>query len=237
MIGRIPVAFVAGFLSFLAPCVLPLVPGYLSAVSAVGTEQLGTRGTSRRVVSASLPFIVGFSAVFVALGAGASWLGTSVGLTQTSLLEIAGFIVIALGLGFMGLLPLPERMLMPTVIGQARRSRSNALLGAAFGVCAAPCIGPVLATILVLAGSTSTVAQGSVLLLVYSLGLAIPFLLTGVAFTRAMGAFRWLRDHYGAIRVISGTLLVAMGVLLFFDRFWWLNVMMNRALEAVGLTG
>ena len=94
-----------------------------------------------------------------------------------------------------------------------------------------------LATILVLAGSTSTVAQGSVLLLVYSLGLAIPFLVAGIAFSRAMGAFRWLRNHYGAIRFASGGMLIGIGLLLFFDRFWWLNVLMNRALESVGLTG
>src|SRR5258707_3280160 len=105
MLGRVPVAFVAGLLSFLAPCVLPLIPVYLSAVSAVDPERLGDRGTARRVVVASVPFILGFTAVFVALGAGASWLGTSVGLTQTRLLEIAGFIVIVLGLAFMGLLP------------------------------------------------------------------------------------------------------------------------------------
>jgi cytochrome c-type biogenesis protein len=235
MIGRIPIAFAAGFLSFLAPCVLPLVPGYLSAVSAVSIDNLGERGTARRVVAASVPFIIGFSVVFVILGAGASWLGSSVGLTQTGLEEIAGFIVIVLGLGFMGLLPLPERLLLPSLVGRARRSHSSALLGAAFGVCAAPCIGPVLATILVLAGSTSTIVQGSVLLLVYSLGLAIPFLIAGIAFTRAMGAFRWLRNHYEAIRFASGALLIGIGLLLFFDRFWWLNVFMNRALNAVGL--
>ena len=237
MIGRIPIAFAAGFLSFLAPCVLPLVPGYLSTVSAVGVDHLGERGTARRVVAASVPFIVGFTAVFVALGTGASWLGSSLGLTQTALVEIAGFIVIILGLGFMGLLPLPERMLLPSLVGRAGRGHSSALLGAAFGVCAAPCIGPVLATILVLAGSTSTVAQGSVLLLVYSLGLAIPFLVAGIAFSRAMGAFRWLRNHYGAIRFASGGMLIGIGLLLFFDRFWWINVLMNRALESLGLTG
>jgi cytochrome c-type biogenesis protein len=237
MLGRVPIAFLAGLLSFLAPCVLPLVPGYLSAVSAVEPGRLGERGVARRVVTASVPFILGFTAVFVALGTGASWLGTSVGLTQTVLLEIAGFIVIVLGLAFMGLLPWSEQLVAPALVGRAQRSRSSVLLGAAFGVCAAPCIGPVLATILVLAGSTSTVAQGSLLLVVYSLGLAIPFLIAGIAFSRAMGTFRWLRNHYGAIRLGSGLTLVSIGALLFFDRFWWLNVLMNRALQDVGLTG
>ena len=92
-----------------------------------------------------------------------------------------------------------------------------------------------LASILVLAGNTSSVAEGATLLAVYSLGLAVPFLLAGVAFSRAMGAFRWLRDHYRVIQAAGGASLVALGLLLFFDRFWWLNVFMNRLLEGVGL--
>jgi cytochrome c-type biogenesis protein len=234
MAGRVPIAFLAGMISFLAPCVLPLVPGYLSAVSAVDPARLGERGAARRVVAASLPFILGFTAVFVALGAGAAALGGAFG-RRTTLLEIAGFLVVVLGLAFMGLLPWTERLLAPGLLTGARRSGSSLLLGGAFGLCAAPCIGPVLASILVLAGDTQTVAQGSLLLVAYSAGLALPFLLAGIAFTRAMGAFRWLRDNYQVIRVVSGACLVAVGLLLFFDRFWWLNVAANRALEAVGL--
>src|SRR5919197_126502 len=124
--------------------------------------------------------------------------------------------------------------LAPGLLSGARRSRSNVLLGGAFGVCAAPCIGPVLASTLALASNTSTVAQGSVLLLAYSAGLALPFLVTGVAFSQAMSAFRWLRDRYHAIQIVSGATLVALGLLLFFDRFWWLRVGLNRALGAYG---
>jgi cytochrome c-type biogenesis protein len=226
-------AFAAGFVSFLAPCVLPLVPGYLSAVSAVDVGELGGRGTARHVVVSSLPFIAGFSAVFVALGALAGAIGSALG--QRSLQEIAGFVVVATGLAFVGLLPVPERLLAPRVVAGARRSGSSLLLGGAFAVCAAPCVGPVLGATLALAGNTSTVPRASALLLAYSLGLAVPFLLAGIAFARTMGAFRRLRDHYGAIRVVSGACLIAVGLLLFFDRFWWLRVGLNRALNVVGL--
>jgi cytochrome c-type biogenesis protein len=228
VVGQIPVAFAAGLLSFLAPCVLPLVPGYLSAVSAVEPARLGDRSASRHVVTSSIPFVLGFTAVFVALGTGVAAAGGL--LSAKSQQEIAGFVVVVFGLAFMGLLPWPERLVAPGLMSGARRTRSNVLLGGAFGVCAAPCIGPVLASILALAGSTSTILQGSVLLLAYSAGLAIPFLLAGIAFARAMNAFRWLRDHYRAIRFASGAILVAIGLLLFFDRFWWLRVGANHLL-------
>jgi cytochrome c-type biogenesis protein len=233
--GRIPVAFLAGLVSFLAPCVLPLVPGYLSAVSAVEANRLGQPGTTKRVFVASLPFVAGFTILFVTLGAGAGLLGNAVSLNSTRVQAVAGFIVILFGLAFLGLLPFPERLVAPGLVGEARRRGSGALLGAAFAVCAAPCMGPVLGAILVLAGSTTTVAQGAVLLLAYSLGLALPFVAAGIAFTHVMGPFRWLRDHYVLIRSISGAFLVAIGLLLFFDRIWWLSVGFNRALEAVGL--
>jgi cytochrome c-type biogenesis protein len=233
--GRIPVAFLAGLVSFVAPCVLPLVPGYLSAVSAVEAGRLGQPGTTKRVFLASLPFVAGFTVLFVALGAGAGLVGNAVSLNSTRAQTVAGFAVIVFGLAFMGLLPFPERLVAPGLVGEARRRGSGALLGAAFAVCAAPCMGPVLGTILVLAGSTSTAAEGSVLLLAYSLGLALPFVVAGIAFTHVMGPFRWLRDHYVVIRTVSGALLVAIGLLLFFDRIWWLSVGFNRALDALGL--
>jgi cytochrome c-type biogenesis protein len=232
MEAKIPLAFVAGLVSFVTPCVLPLVPGYLSAVSGVPA---GVGG--RRVVAASIPFIAGFTIVFVALGAAAGAAGGLFDDNRDIVIKVAGLIVVVFGFAFMGLLPVPflERMAAPGLIEGARRRGSRALLGGAFGVCAAPCIGPVLASILALASESSTVARGSLLLAIYSAGLAIPFLLVGVAFDRAMGAFRWLRDQYDVLRVISGGLLVGLGLLLFFDRFWWLNVAFNRAFEFFGI--
>jgi cytochrome c-type biogenesis protein len=230
--AELVLAFTAGLLSFATPCVLPLVPGYLSAVSGTAPGSSG-----RHVVAASLPFIAGFTILFVVLGALAAATGGVFDENRRLLMQVAGIVVVVLGFAFMGLIPVPlfERLAAPGLAQGARRTGSNALLGAAFGVCAAPCVGPVLATILALASDASTVARGSALLLVYSLGLALPFLLVGVGFARTMTAFRWLRDRYGAVRLVSGTILVAVGLLLFFDRFWWLNVAFNRAFEFFGV--
>jgi len=231
------VALLAGFVSFLAPCVLPLVPGYLSAISAVEADRLGDRGSARRVVVASIPFVLGFSLVFVSLGVGAQLIGGAILNDQFLLEQIAGLILVVFGLAFMGLLPWPERLVGAGLVQGARSRGSRVLLGGAFAICAAPCIGPVLAAILVLAGTSDTALQGAVLLLFYSLGLAIPFVLAGAIFTRAMGAFRWLRDHYVAIQFASGAIMVALGLLLFFGRFYVLRVYLNRFLERFGLDG
>ncbi len=233
MATELPVAFLAGILSIITPCVLPLVPGYLSAVSAVEADRLGEAGVGRRVARSSIPFVLGFTVVFVALGAGAAALGGLLDLNRRS--ELAGFVLVVLGLAFMGLLPWPERMVAPGLLSGARNRGSGALLGAAFAVCAAPCIGTVLASVLVLAGNTETALKGSVLLAAYSAGLGIAFVLASVAFVRAMSAFRWLRDHYQVIRIVSGAALVVLGLLLFFHRDAWLRVGLNRALDVVGL--
>jgi cytochrome c-type biogenesis protein len=231
----IPVAFLAGLLSFLAPCVLPLVPGYLSAVSAVDADRLGAPGNARRVVIARLPFVAGFTAVFVLLGVGAALVGGRLFGDQFLLEKIAGFVLVVVGLAFMGLLPWPERLVGAGLLQSARSRGSRVLLGGAFAVCAAPCIGPVLAGILVLAGSTETMLEGALLLGVYSLGLAVPFVLAGALFTRSMSAFRWLRDHYRAMQVTGGAIMVALGLLLFFERFYVLRVYLNRFLEWLGV--
>jgi cytochrome c-type biogenesis protein len=231
--AQVPIAFFAGLLSIVTPCVLPLVPGYLSAVSAVEAERLGQPGVARRVALSSVPFILGFTLVFVALGAGAAAIGGV--LSPDRQAELAGIFLVVLGLTFLGLLPWPERVLAPGLLSRARREGSGVLLGAAFAVCAGVCIGPVLASILVLASDASSVLRGSVLLAAYAGGLAVAFLLAGIAFAQAMGAFRWLRDHFVYIRAAGGLTLVALGLLLFFHRDWWLRVTANRVLEALGL--
>ena len=230
---RLAVSFAAGFVSVVTPCVLPLVPGYLSAVSGVEPGRLGARDTTRRVVVSSIPFVLGFTIVFDILGAGATAIAkVAPGNAQT---EIAGFVLVVLGLAFVGLLPVPERVVAPGLLGSARRRGSGLLLGGAFATCAAPCIGVVLASILVLASTTGTVLKGVVLLTAYALGLGVAFLLAGVAFSHAMGTFRWLRDRFTLIQIVSGLTLVALGLLLFFGRDWWLHVALNRALIDLGL--
>jgi cytochrome c-type biogenesis protein len=230
--GKIPLAFIFGLISVITPCVLPLVPGYLSAVSAVEASRLGERGMARRVALASIPFILGFTVVFVALGAAATAISGVLPVPRRS--ELAGVILVVFGLAFMGLLPIPERLIAPGLVASARK-RGSLFLGAAFAVCAAPCVGPILAGALALASQRGTVLQGSVLLLAYSGGLALAFMLAAIAFTRAMGAFRWVRDRYRYLQAISGVLLVGLGLLFFFHRDWWLRVVLNRILEAVGL--
>ena len=231
MEAKIPLAFLAGLLSFVTPCVLPLVPGYLAAVSG---SQPGVTG--RKVVIASLPFVAGFTVVFVVLGtviAGAGGLIDDPRLVK----QIAGIVIVVLGLAFMGLLPLPylDRLAAPGLLEEARGTGSRVLLGGAFAVCAAPCVGPVLASILALASNSTTAWKGAILLAVYSLGLAVPFLLVGLGFGRVMSTSRWLRDHYGTVRVVSGGILVAIGLLLFFGRDWWLNSGISHVRDFLGI--
>jgi cytochrome c-type biogenesis protein len=216
--GRLPLAFLAGFASFIAPCVLPLVPGYLATI--------GGRVSPRRAVITSVPFVAGFTSVFVALGISISALSGTI--SQRAFEEIAGFVLVVFGLGFAHLLPLPERPIAPGLLAAARGRGSRVLLGAAFATCAAPCVSPILASTLVLAADRDTIGQGALLLFAYSLGLAVPFVVTGVVFGPAMGSFRWLRDHYRYIEVVGGMILVALGLLLFFGEMWWLRAGVAR---------
>ena len=234
MLEKIPIAFLAGLISVVTPCVLPLVPGYLSAVSAIEVDRLGERGAGRRIVAASLPFIAGFTIVFVVLGAGAAAIASVVAKqTQT---EIAGFALVVIGFGFIGLLPWPERALAPQLVQRVRKGGSSVLLGGAFAICAAPCIGTVLASILVLASSTGSIARAVALLFAYSLGLGAAFVLAGVAFAHAMRTFRWVRKRYEVMRIASGATLVVLGLLLFFHRDWWLRVALDQFFSKIGLS-
>jgi cytochrome c-type biogenesis protein len=231
--GKAGGLFLLGFASIAFPCVLPLVPGYLSAVSAIEAKRLGDPGVGRRVALASIPFIVGFSVVFVALGATTNLLARV--MSEGTKQAFAGFILVVAGLAFMGLLPGTDRLVAGGLLEGARSRGSRVLLGGAFAVCAAPCVGPFLGEAFAAASNSGTVLRGSAWLAAYSAGLGVAFLLVAVFFVRGMSFFRWLRDHYRWFSLIGGAILVALGLLLFFDEFWRVQAYTHRFLDAIGL--
>ncbi len=206
-------AFAAGFLSFTSPCVLPLVPGYLSYVSGVGVGELGAN--PRRVTVTTAWFVAGFTAMFVAFGAGAAWFGSSLIAHRRPLEIAAGIFVIFAGLVFAGVrLPInllrEKKLRLPRIGGPI----APALAGTAFAIGWTPCVGPTLAAILALSAGGASPEQGAVLLAVYSLGLGLPFLLFGLLFTRALTLVDAMRRHWRVVGVTSGAMLVVFGVLL-----------------------
>ena len=228
-------AFAGGMLSFLSPCVLPLVPGYLSMVSGISVAELqtGDPGNVRRIVVSTLLFVAGFTAVFVALGAAASGLGQALREHQRGLEMIAGAIVMAMGVFLAGFVSprvlLVERRLhvSPSEVG----AWAPPLMGAAFAFGWTPCIGPVLAGVLGLAEHDATLARGVALLAAYSLGLGVPFVVTGVAFDRMTGAFAVVRRHFRLINAVAGSFLFAFGFLLFTHRLTRLSSWFTDALH------
>jgi len=231
-------AFAVGFVSFISPCVLPLVPGYLSAVSGVPLTEIreGDRRMTRILLPA-LAFCLSFTIVFVALGMTATSLGSVLADGRGTLDKVAGIVIIALGVFFL-LTPFVDRLnreWRPEALISRAGSGGPLVAGAAFAFAWTPCVGPTLGSILTAASVSDTVAKGGVLLLFYSLGLAVPFLLTAVAFTRATTAFRWLRDRYLIVTAVSGAVLIAMGILLFTGELTQLNIEAQQALDSVGL--
>jgi cytochrome c-type biogenesis protein len=218
-------AFAAGFLSFVSPCVLPLIPGYVSFVSGLTLEEMrgdtAVANARRQVLLASLWFVLGFSLVFVALGATASVIGKVLLQNQPILSKIAGAILIVLGLHTMGVFRLRFLESEKRVHTQSKpRGPLGALLvGIAFAFGWTPCIGPILGGILTIAGSRDTVLEGVQLLAVYSMGLGIPFLLTAMAINQFFAASARIRKYYHAIEVTSGALIVIIGLLIFFNQF------------------
>jgi cytochrome c-type biogenesis protein len=231
-------AFAVGFVSFVSPCVLPLVPGYLSAVSGVSLVEI-QHGEKRlsRVLLPAIVFCLSFTVVFVALGMTATGLGSTLRDGRGTLDKVAGAVIIALGVLFLitPFVPKLNREWRPDALMSRAGSGGPLIAGAAFAFAWTPCVGPTLGTILTAASVQDTVAQGAVLLLFYSLGLAVPFLITAVAFTRATAAFRWLRDRYLIITALSGAVLIAMGLLLITGELTTLNLKAQQALDGLGL--
>ncbi len=210
-------AFAAGLVSFATPCVLPLVPAYMSAIGAGATDP-------GRALRAAAPFVIGFSAVFVTLGVAVGLAGSLVTDHRIQLVHLGGIVIVAMGFVMMGLIRIPflERSLAPGV-APAHASGSSLLLGGAFGLCWTPCVGPVLGSILALAATEATAARGAGLLAAYAAGLAVPFLAVALGLGQAMSAGRFVRDRYPAVRVASGAILVAAGLLVFFDKMYVIN--------------
>lgn len=231
-------AFAAGFVSFVSPCVLPLVPGYLSAVSGVSIADLEDHKVdARAVLLPAIIFCLAFTAVFVALGMVATGLGSTLRENRDVLDRVAGSLIVAMGLLFLAMpfVPRLNREFRPQALLARAGSGGPLVAGAAFAIAWTPCIGPTLTAILNAAAVEETVGQGGILLAIYSAGLAVPFLLSAVAFNRATTVFRWLRDRWTIITAVSGVVLVAMGVLIFTGEMTQLNVEAQRLLYRLGL--
>jgi cytochrome c-type biogenesis protein len=228
----IPVAFAAGLISFLSPCVLPLVPGYISAVAGVAPADI----RARRVIGPSLAFVASFSAIFIALGL----LGQQAlhgALTGPTALKVCGAAIIVMGVLFM-LAPLVPQLAREWHMGSLmqRAGRSGPILtGAAFALAWTPCTGPTLGAIITATGVSGSAAHGAFLLAVYCAGLGVPFLITGLAFGKATSALAVVKRHYPLVIGVGGAVLIGMGVLIWTGEFTQLNITVNHWLQTLGL--
>jgi len=219
-VGQIAVAFIAGLVSFLSPCVLPLVPGYISIVSGSSLDQLKARAKDasllRTVLLSSVMFIVGFSITFILLGASATWIGQVLVSRRELLDKIAGLILIVFGIHVLGIVKINALYQDKRFhnVGKPRGVIGAFVLGLAFAFGWTPCLGPILAGILTIASTKQTVAGGMVLLGVYSAGLGIPFLLTSFALNQFLSFYGRFKKHFHAVEVASGALVIAVGVLM-----------------------
>jgi cytochrome c-type biogenesis protein len=216
-------AFFAGLISFLSPCVLPLVPGYVSLISGVGVDELKSSDGQlmRRVMVNSVGFILGFTLVFVVLGAAATEIGQVLGVYKHTLSRIAGVVIILFGLHLTGIFKI-KALYMDARLHSLKGSSTPVgafVIGFAFAFGWTPCLGPILTAILTIAGEQDTLVKGILLLAVYSLGLAVPFLLTSLGIERFLKFYSRFRSHMHALEVASGGLLIALGILLVLGRF------------------
>jgi cytochrome c-type biogenesis protein len=232
-------AFAAGLVSFVSPCVLPLVPGYLATVSGLSPDELSStsRVQMRGVLVRAGLFILSFSAIFVALGMTATGLGQTLTDNRSALEKVAGITIIVMGALFVVALFVPilnREWHVDSIMRRAGRG-GPLMAGAAFAIAWTPCVGPALASILGLAATTGTVAQGGGLLAVYSAGLALPFLATAIAFNRATTAFAWVKRHYAVINGVAGVLLISIGILVLTGELFHLNIEAQKLLDRWGL--
>jgi cytochrome c-type biogenesis protein len=232
----VPVAFAAGLVSFVSPCVLPLVPGYLSVISGVRVDEIDDADW-RRVLVPSLLFILSFSTVFILLGLTATALGSTLHDHQELLTDIGAVLLIVMGVLFIAagyVDRLNRTFQIDSLLARAGKG-GPIVAGAAFSIAWTPCVGPALGGVLTLAGIQGEAAHGAFLLAVYSLGLAVPFLITALAFSRATTAFAAIKRHYAAIVAAGGGILIVMGVLILSGAFSELNVWAQKVTNELGL--
>jgi cytochrome c-type biogenesis protein len=233
----VPIAFLAGLVSFLSPCVLPVVPGYLSFMS--GYSAGDSVPSPKRSAAVALAFVAGFTAVFVALGASATLLGSLLRGNRELFTRAGGLFIIVLGLVFVGAVKLPwlyrEARFHPT---PRAGLWGSVILGGAFAFGWSPCIGATMGAVLTMAAgnaATGSVLEGAGLLAVYSLGLGLPFVLAGLGVARLTGVLTVLRRHIRAVNLVSGVLLIALGALFVTDRLFELSAWMQQAMTAADL--
>jgi len=230
-------AFGVGFLSFISPCVLPLVPGYLSTISGVSFADLQAGRGRLKVLGPALLFCLSFTVMFIALGMTATGLGGFLQDNRLLLRQIAGVVIAVLGVVFIATLFVSRlnRQWRPEALLSRASTGGPVIAGLAFAVAWLPCTGPTLGAILTAAGTEQSVGEGGVLLAFYALGLAVPFILSALAFSSVSGFFRFFRDHYAAITVVSGIVLVAMGVLLYTNELTRLNSEALALMDDLGI--
>jgi cytochrome c-type biogenesis protein len=228
----IPVAFAAGLISFLSPCVLPLVPGYISAVAGVSPAEIHWRN----VLGPSLAFVASFSAIFITLGLlGQRALHSA--LTGPTAQKVSGALIIMMGLLFV-LSPFVPQLSREWHVGRLmhRAGRGGPVLtGAAFALAWTPCTGPTLGAIVTASGTSNSAAHGALLLAVYCAGLGVPFLITGLAFGTVTGALDVVKRHYAMVIGTGGVVLIGMGILIWTGEFTQLNITVNHWLQSLGL--
>ncbi|MEV7384774.1 MULTISPECIES: cytochrome c biogenesis CcdA family protein [unclassified Streptomyces] len=213
LLVALPVALLGGLVSFFSPCVLPLVPGYLSYVTGVTGTDLGEARRGRMVAGASL-FVLGFTAVFVSSGALFGYFGDTLQANSPVLSKVLGVLMILMGIFFMGLMPWMTQREFRFHRKPAAGLAGAPLLGALFGIGWTPCIGPTLASVLALSSQQSSAGRGAILTVAYCLGLGVPFVVAAVAFRKALGAFGWVKRHYVWVMRIGGTMMIVTGLLL-----------------------
>ncbi|WP_432193321.1 cytochrome c biogenesis CcdA family protein [Streptomyces sp. bgisy027] len=209
----LPVALLGGLVSFFSPCVLPLVPGYLSYVTGVTGTDLAEARRGRMVAGASL-FVLGFTAVFVSSGALFGYFGDSLQEHKDVLSKVLGTLMIVMGVFFMGLMPWMTQREFRIHTRPVTGLVGAPFLGALFGIGWTPCIGPTLTSVIALSYNEASAGRGAILTVAYCLGLGAPFVVAAVAFRKALGAFGWVKRHYAWVMRIGGTMMIVTGVLL-----------------------